>query len=65
MNSLLEFYVLSSSNFSHVRLTLFQEVAGILILGMYEKCSANFSSLELSDCSFPFFYLILVFLKLF
>ena len=55
MNSLLNFYILSSSNLSHVRLTLFQEVAGILTLGMYEKCSANFSSQELSTCSFPFF----------
>ena len=65
MNSHLDLYVLFSSNLSHARLTLFQEVAVILILGMYEKCSANFSSLELSDCSFPCYYSIFVFLKLF
>ena len=65
MNSLLDFYVLSFSNLSYVRLTLFQEVAGIVILGMYEKCSENFSSLELSTCSFPLLYSILQFLKLF
>ena len=55
MNSLLDFYVLSSLNISNVRLTLFQEVAVTLNLGMYEKCSANFSSQELSTCSFPCF----------
>ena len=53
MNSLIYFYALSSSNLSHATLTLFQEVAVTLILGMYRKCSANFSFQELRTCSFP------------
>ena len=38
-------------NLSHCSLTLFQEVAGMLFLGMFVKSSFNFLTLKLRNCS--------------